>query len=57
MKPPTLGQIPLEYLDFVVDSKNRKRIPNPEHGDKQGDPKNIKQQKTNRHIETTQWEG
>ena len=35
MKPPTLGQIPLEYLDFVVDSKNRKRIPNPEHGDKQ----------------------
>lgn len=30
-----LGQIPLEYLDFVVDSKNRKHIPNPDHGDKQ----------------------
>ena len=29
------AQIPLEYLDFVVDSKNRKLIPNPEHGDKQ----------------------
>ena len=33
--PNLLGQIPLEYLDFVVDSKNRKLIPNPEHGDKQ----------------------
>lgn len=30
-----LGQIPLEHLDFVVDSKHRKLIPNPEHGDKQ----------------------
>jgi predicted aspartyl protease len=30
--PNLLGQIPLEYLDFVVDSKNRKLIPNPEHG-------------------------
>lgn len=29
------GQTPLEYLDFVVDSKNQKLIPNPEHGDKQ----------------------
>jgi len=27
--------LPLEHLDFVVDSKNRKLIPNPEHGDKQ----------------------
>jgi len=33
--PNLVGQIPLEYLDFVVDSKNRKLIPNPEHGDKQ----------------------
>ncbi len=33
--PNLLGQIPLEYLDFVVDSKNRKLMPNPEHGDKQ----------------------
>jgi len=33
--PNLLGQIPLEYLDFVVDSKHRKLIPNPEHGDKQ----------------------
>jgi predicted aspartyl protease len=33
--PNLLGQIPLEYLDFVVDSKNRKLIPNPDHGDKQ----------------------
>jgi hypothetical protein len=33
--PNRLGQIPLEYLDFVVDSKNRTLIPNPEHGDKQ----------------------
>ena len=33
--PNLLGQNPLAYLDFVVDSKNRKLIPNPEHGDKQ----------------------
>ncbi len=33
--PNLLGQIPLEYLDFVVDAQNRKLIPNPEHGDKQ----------------------
>ena len=33
--PNLLGQIPLEYLDFVVDSRNRRLIPNPEHGDKQ----------------------
>jgi len=33
--PNLLGQIPLEYLDFVVDPSGRKLIPNPEHGDKQ----------------------
>lgn len=33
--PNLLGQIPLEYLDFVVDPPGRKLIPNPEHGDKQ----------------------
>ena len=33
--PNLIGQIPLEYLDFVVDPKNRKLIPNPDHGDKQ----------------------
>ncbi|MBM3836850.1 MAG: clan AA aspartic protease [Verrucomicrobia bacterium] len=33
--PNLLGQIPLEYLDFVVDPKRQKLIPNPEHGDKQ----------------------
>jgi predicted aspartyl protease len=33
--PNLLGQIPLEYLDFVVDPKGQKLIPNPEHGDKQ----------------------
>ena len=27
--PNLLGQIPLAHLDFVVDSKNRKLIPNP----------------------------
>ena len=32
--PNLLGQIPLAYLDFVVDSKNRKLIPDPDHGDK-----------------------
>ena len=35
MKPPLPGQLPLEYLDFVVDSKHLKLIPNPEHGDQQ----------------------
>lgn len=29
------AQIPLECLDFVVDSKNRKLIPNPIHGGEQ----------------------
>ena len=33
--PNLVGQIPLEYLDFVVDPKGTKLIPNPEHGDKQ----------------------
>ena len=33
--PNLLGQIPLEYLDFVVDPKRRRLIPNPEHGDEQ----------------------
>lgn len=30
-----MSQLPLAHLDFVVDSKHRKLIPNPEHGDKQ----------------------
>jgi predicted aspartyl protease len=33
--PNLLGQIPLDYLDFVVDPKGQKLMPNPEHGDKQ----------------------
>jgi len=33
--PNLLGQIPLEYLDLVVDPKGQKLIPNPEHGEKQ----------------------
>jgi predicted aspartyl protease len=33
--PNLLGQIPLEYLDLVVDPQNRKLISNPEHGGKQ----------------------
>ena len=33
--PNLMGQIPLEYLDFVVDPRGQKLIPNPEHGDKQ----------------------
>ena len=33
--PNLLGQISLEYLDFVVDPRGQKLIPNPEHGDKQ----------------------
>lgn len=32
--PNLLGQIPLEYLDLVIDNKSRKLIPNPEHGEK-----------------------
>ena len=30
--PNLLGQVPLEVLDFVVDSKSHKLIPNPAHG-------------------------
>ncbi|MSU51150.1 MAG: clan AA aspartic protease [Opitutus sp.] len=33
--PNLLGQIPLEYLDLIVDSKARMLRPNPAHGDKQ----------------------
>jgi predicted aspartyl protease len=33
--PNLVGQIPLEYLDFVVDPKHGKLIPNPEHGGQQ----------------------
>jgi len=29
--PNIVGQIPLEYLDWVVDCRNQKLIPNPEH--------------------------
>ena len=31
--PPLLGQIPLEGLDLIVDSKNQRLIPNPESPD------------------------
>lgn len=30
--PNLLGQIPLEEMDFVVDLKGRRLVPNPEHG-------------------------
>ncbi|MSU22011.1 MAG: hypothetical protein EXS30_11530 [Pedosphaera sp.] len=33
--PNLLGQIPLEYPDFVVDPKKKRLIPNPKHGDNQ----------------------
>src|SRR2546421_843991 len=33
--PNLLGQLPLEHLDFVVDPKRQKLVPNPEHGDRQ----------------------
>lgn len=33
--PNLMGQIPLEYLDFIVNPKAQTLIPNPEHGDKQ----------------------
>ncbi|MBI3878899.1 MAG: hypothetical protein HY301_02410 [Verrucomicrobia bacterium] len=29
--PNVIGQIPLEHLDWVVDMRNRRLIPNPEH--------------------------
>lgn len=31
--PALLGQVPLEVLDFLVDSKNQRLIPNPESPD------------------------
>jgi clan AA aspartic protease len=33
--PNLIGQVPLEILDFVVDSKGQKLIPNPAHGGEQ----------------------
>ena len=33
--PNLLGQVPLEVLDFVVDAKAQKLIPNPAHGGEQ----------------------
>ena len=33
--PNLVGQIPLEYLDFVVDPKRQALVPNPEHGERQ----------------------
>jgi predicted aspartyl protease len=33
--PVLIGQIPLEALDWVVDSKNQRLIGNPEHGGEQ----------------------
>jgi len=30
--PNLLGQVPLEVLDFVVDSRGQNLVPNPEHG-------------------------
>ena len=33
--PNLLGQVPLEVLDFVVDPKRQKLIPNPAHGGEQ----------------------
>src|SRR6266540_7363805 len=33
--PNLLGQVPLEVLDFVVDSKRQRLIPNPAHGGEQ----------------------
>ena len=32
--PNLLGQIPLEYLDLVIDPKTQTLLPNPAHGDK-----------------------
>jgi hypothetical protein len=33
--PNLLGQVPLEVLDFVVDAKGQKLIPNPANGGEQ----------------------
>jgi len=34
-KPNALGQAPLSLLDFVVDSRGQKLVPNPAHGGEQ----------------------
>ena len=33
--PNLLGQVPLEVLDFVVDNRGQKLVPNPAHGGEQ----------------------
>ena len=33
--PNLLGQVPLEVLDFVVDAKGQRLVPNPAHGGEQ----------------------
>jgi clan AA aspartic protease len=33
--PNLIGQVPLEVLDFVVDSRGQKLVPNPAHGGEQ----------------------
>ena len=33
--PNLLGQVPLEVLDFVVDSRGQRLVPNPAHGGEQ----------------------
>jgi len=33
--PNLIGQVPLEVLDFVVDSRGQKLLPNPAHGGEQ----------------------
>jgi len=33
--PNLLGQVPLEVLDFVVDSRGQNLVPNPAHGGEQ----------------------
>ncbi len=33
--PNLLGQVPLEVLDFVVDSRGQALVPNPAHGGEQ----------------------
>jgi predicted aspartyl protease len=33
--PNLVGQVPLEVLDFVVDARGQKLIPNPAHGGEQ----------------------
>jgi hypothetical protein len=33
--PVLVGQIPLEFLDFVIDTRSQRRIGNPAHGGEQ----------------------